>query len=168
LDQRWSGVGNADGFGSSSGGGVKDYIVREISRRDTTLIIIKTTPEQDAAIAGRLQQMATTKPMLKSDTTIAADNCSSRVNEALDAAGITRAGDPAIPVSAGLRAKVDGGLEETPTVIEIPRDQQQFQMTDPNAIQQFEPKRNSYVPPPGAPGGTPVITMPMKKKPGDE
>ncbi len=150
------------------GGSVRDYLDRESSRRNTTIIIIKTTPEQDAAIEASLRQQAANKPMLKSDTAIGADNCSTRVNEALDAAGIARAGDPAFPGSAGLRARVDGGLGEVPTVIEIPKDQQQYQMTDLQAIQQFEPRRNSSIPSPGAPGGTPVMTMPMKKKPEDE
>lgn len=147
------------------GGGVKDYLEREIPRRDTTLIIIKTTAAQDAAAAAALMDMAKTRPMLQSDVNLAADNCSTRVNEALDAAGIAQAGNPTIPGSAGLRVKVDGGLQETPTVIEVPKNSTGFLLSELKVIQQFEPKsRPSNIPAPGAPGGTPVVTMPMETK----
>jgi len=103
--------------------------------------------------------------MLESDVKIAADNCSTRVNEALDAAGVAQGGNSAIPGTAGMRLKCDGGLQGTPTVIEIPQNSTGFLSSDLKAIQQFEPTpKPSNIPPPGAPGGTPVITMPMKTK----
>jgi len=147
------------------GGGVRDYLEREIPRRDTTLTIIKTTAAQDAAAENALIDMAKTRPMLQSDANLAADNCSTRINEALDAAGIAGAGNPAIPGSAGLRLKVDGGLQETPTVIEVPKNSTGFLSSELKAIQQFEPKpRPANIPPPGAAGGTPIVTMPMKTR----
>jgi hypothetical protein len=64
-----------------------------------------------------------------------------------------------------MRLKVDGGLQGTPTVIEVPQNSTGFVASDLKAIQQFEPKpKPANIPPPGAPGGTPVITMPMKTK----
>ena len=61
-------MGNAQGEKQSDsrnnivGGGVKDYILREIPRRDTTIVIIKTTREQDAAAAAVLQNIAASRP----------------------------------------------------------------------------------------------------------
>ncbi len=131
---------------------------------DTTIIIIKTTPEQDAAAAATLQNIAATRPQLASDTSITTDNCTVRVNEALDAAGIMDVKNPMIPGSAGLRAVADGGSSGLVNVIDVPKNSNLL-LTDVNVIQQFEPKKSGYIPPPGAPGGTPVVTMPMKKKP---
>lgn len=68
------------------GGGVMEYIMRESPRRDTTIIIVKTTPEQDAAIAKSMEEQAASKPQLTAGG-IVSDNCSLRVNRALDAAG---------------------------------------------------------------------------------
>lgn len=158
-------MGNAQGEKQSDdknnilGGGVKDYILREIPGRDTTIVIIKTTPEQDAAAAAKLKEIAGSRDQLESDTTILRDNCTARVNEALDAAGIQSVNNGFLPGSAGARAVVDGGLSGMATVIEVPQNSNLL-LTDSNAIQQFEPRRNSYIPPPGTPGGTPVVTMP--------
>jgi hypothetical protein len=145
------------------GGGVKEYLDREIPKRDTTLTIIKTTPQQDAAAVAALENIAKTSPTL-SLFSIATDNCSIRVNAALDAAGIQSGGN-GLPGSGGARAVLDGGLQHTAIVIDVPQNSTGFLSKDLKVIQQFEPRRNSDIPPPGAPGGTPVETMPMKRKP---
>jgi RHS repeat-associated protein len=152
------------------GGGVKDYIIRELSRRDTTIIIIKTTPEQDAAAAASMEQQAVSKPKL-GKANIFNDNCTIRVQEALDVAGIGRAvgNFDFVPGSAGARVIQRGN---SPTSIDIPQDSNLTE-SDRQAIQQFEPARTtSPITAPGAPGGTPVVTMPAqtqrRKRPEDE
>jgi RHS repeat-associated protein len=154
------------------GGGVKDYILRELPRRNTTIVIIKTTAEQDAAAAKSMEDQAASKPMLTRGG-ILTDNCTTRVNEALDAAGgITtpiEPGSPAVPGSAGFRA---AGSGLSPTFIQIPQGSNLTE-ADRQAIQQFEPARTtSPIPAPGTPGGTPVVTMPAqtqpRKRPEDE
>jgi RHS repeat-associated protein len=151
-----------DGNNNIVGGGVRAYLERETPRRDTTVIIIKTTPQQDAAAEAALINMAKTRPMLQSDATLSTDNCSTRVNEALDAAGIAKGGSPAIPGSAGDRARLDGGTGEAPVIIEVPQNQQQWLSEELKVIQQFEPRPrpSTPIPPAGTPGGTPVVTMP--------
>jgi RHS repeat-associated protein len=151
-----------DGNNNIVGGGVRAYLDREAPRRDTTVIIIKTTPQQDAAAEAALINMAKTRPMLQSDATLSTDNCSTRVNEALDAAGIAKGGNPAIPGSAGDRARLDGGTGEAPVIIEVPQNQQQWLSEELKVIQQFEPRPrpSTPIPPAGTPGGTPVVTMP--------
>ncbi len=43
------------------GGGVSDYLDREAPRRDTTIYIVKTTPEQDTAIINSMAEQAHSK-----------------------------------------------------------------------------------------------------------
>lgn len=152
------------------GGGVKDYLIRELPRRDTTITIIKTTPEQDAAAAASMESQAASKPML-GKANIFSDNCTTRVQEALDAAGISRAPQnfESVPGSAGARVIQNGN---SPTSIDIPQNSNLTE-ADRQAIQQFEPARNtSPIAAPGTPGGTPVVTMPAetqrRKRPEDE
>lgn len=142
------------------GGSVEDYIRRELPKRDTTLIIIKTTPQQDAAAAGMLEAIAGSGVQLEAET-ITLDNCSIRVNKALDAAGIEGVQNlsPALPGSAGARAIKDGGLGGAADVIDIPKNSNLL-ASDLKTIKQFEPR--SPVPRPGTAGGTPVVTMPMR------
>jgi tRNA threonylcarbamoyladenosine modification (KEOPS) complex Pcc1 subunit len=72
---------------------VKDYIDREGPRRNTTIIIVKTTLEQDNAIERSMREQSRDKPQLESGVKITLqDNCSTRVVEALDAAGINSGG----------------------------------------------------------------------------
>ncbi|HEX6715743.1 MAG TPA: RHS repeat-associated core domain-containing protein [Pyrinomonadaceae bacterium] len=131
------------------GGSVKDYLERELPRRDTTIIIIKTTPEQDAAAAQKLEEIASSRAQL-TVSGILSDNCSVRVNEALDAAGVPKAPgivNPAgpsvypaptnLPGDAGSRAMQVGN---DPQKIEIPKNSSLPQSTL-EAIKQFEPKK---------------------------
>jgi RHS repeat-associated protein len=150
-----------DGKNNIIGGGVKDYILRELPRRDTTIIIIKTTPEQDAAAAKSMEEQASSCPQLTREG-ILSDNCSTRINEALDAAGIPAATGPPmtnIPGSAAERAMQGGN---SPMVINIPKNSNLTE-ADRQAITPFEPKTGP-VQAPGTPGGTPVVTMPMKTR----
>ena len=129
------------------GGGVMDYLSREAPRRDTTIIIIKTTPEQDSAIEKSLMDQAASKPVLAQGLGILMDNCSTRVNAALDAGGIAAGSDggippPALPGSAGTRA-LFSGLPST--TIEIPKDSNlsNLKEADRQAIQRFEPTQSN-------------------------
>jgi len=160
-----------DGNNNILGGGVRQYLEREIPRRDTTVIIIKTTPAQDAAAEAALQNMAKTRPMLQSDATLSTDNCSTRVNEALDAAGIPKSGIPAVPGSAGERVQNEGTANDTLVkVFEVPQNQQQWLSEELKVIQQFEPRPrpSTPIPAPGTPGGTPVVIMPTTTRRPDQ
>jgi RHS repeat-associated protein len=125
------------------GGGVKDYIDREGPRRNTTITIIKTTLEQDAAVEKSMVEQARDKPKLESGIKITvADNCSTRVNEALDAAGgINSPFEPppaSMPGSAGFRA-IGSGLEYQ--VIQVPQGSNYGSLTDADKakLREFEP-----------------------------
>jgi RHS repeat-associated protein len=120
--------GNSTPLGSSA----SDYVSKQSSNRDSTITIIKTTPEQDAA----------------------ADNCSSRTNGALDAAGIPGLSIPVaipatpatpgglvnlpaptnIPGTAGARAAAAGG-----TTITVPKGS----TTVPQQVKQFDPPKKT-------------------------
>lgn len=65
-----------------AGSGVAAYLLRESARRNTIVYVIKTSPAQDAAALAYLRQNFD-KPL-----GIARNNCSTRSNEALDAAAI--------------------------------------------------------------------------------
>jgi hypothetical protein len=78
--------GNTTKLGSS----LTDYVQREAPRRDTTITIIKTTPEQDkAAVDAALKQDD------KGAINKYPDNCAARSNAILDAAGIPATSGPA-------------------------------------------------------------------------
>ncbi len=98
---------------------------------------------------------------------ITSDNCSIRVNKALDAAGIEKSPIPSsIPGSAGLRLATDPATSSVTRVIDIPQDSNLTQ-SDLNAIKPFEvtlPRPNNPIPKPGTPGGTPVQTMPARTR----
>jgi RHS repeat-associated protein len=124
------------------GGGVMDYIERESPRRNTSITIIKTTPEQDAAIAKSMEDQAASKPQLTAGGLLT-DNCSLRVNRALDAAGginmsffaAHNAPLPSMPGSAAYRAATSGlqtGSFEIPQN-SLPNTEQR------SLIKQFEP-----------------------------
>ena len=128
-------------FGTNTelGSSLTGYVDREAARRNTTIYIIKTTPEQDAAAV---------QEALRQDSNggigICSDNCTSRSNVILDAAGIPKAPptvNPAgpysapaptnIPGSAGTRARqVPSGQVSTAKVPKgstaIPRTLRQF------------------------------------------
>jgi RHS repeat-associated protein len=126
------------------GGSLEAYLLREAPRRDTNAYIIHTTPAQDAA-ASKYLKSKVGKPL----GGLLKDNCSTRSNEALDAAGIApltpRPGlgmelpNPIdlldelgiTPGSAGARA-----LQECAEVISIPNGA----TTIPGSLKQFEPQ----------------------------
>lgn len=142
-------------------GNVKDYVVGQMDKRDTVLIIIKTTPQQDAAAAAKLESIASTRPQLKSDSSTLwamGENCSTRSNEALDAAGIYKPSstDTEVPGTAGGRGVAYG---QNPEVIQVPQDGNLSNATS-EKLKQFEPR--TPLPKPGEPGGTPVVRRPMK------
>jgi RHS repeat-associated protein len=159
----WS-SGNADPQGDIVRGGVKDYIVRELPRRDTTITIIKTTKAQDDAAAATLDTMAGSGQPLTAGS-ILVDNCSVRANKALDAAGVEPGPlDPAIPGSAGLRAVSDPATRVLAEKIEISQNSN-LTKGDLDVIRQFEPTMpQPRVPKPGEPGGTSMQTMPMRRQ----
>jgi RHS repeat-associated protein len=143
------------------GGSLWDYILRELTRRSTTIYIIRTTPDQDRQARDALLAMDS-EPPLEGGLSLAVDDCSSRVNRALDAAGIPQHIDrhgplpPSVPGTAGERA-ADAQAE----IIRIMQNSN-LVSGDKRRLREFEPKRR--VPKPGAPGGTPVDTMPMMRK----
>src|SRR6185436_11215301 len=108
--------GNATPAGSS----LNDYLRREAPRRDTKVYVIKTTPEQDAAVLKYLSQYPNTTLPGDLLSILLTDNCSVRSNGALGAAGIPYpiyidpAGrgatflSPSRPGSAGYRARAAG------------------------------------------------------------
>jgi RHS repeat-associated protein len=143
------------------GGSLWDYIVREVPRRSSVIYIIKTTPDQDRQAVDALLAMDK-EPRLKDGLSILFDNCSTRANRALDAAGIPRHIDrdgpvpSSVPGTAGERA-VDAHAE----IIQIMQNSN-LVIPDKQRLRGFEPKRR--LPKPGSPGGTPVDTMPMRRK----
>ena len=68
--------GNSTKLGSS----IEDYLMREALRRNTDVWVIDTTPEQDAKALDAV--------VPDTDLGILQDNCASRANNMLDAAGI--------------------------------------------------------------------------------
>lgn len=97
--------GNLDNQGSS----VSDYLNRELGRRDTTLTIIKTTPEQEKIITDHLKSLVDS-PLTNDFPDFLYENCATRVNDALTLAGLplmrlTGGKDPMhtpVPTSSGL------------------------------------------------------------------
>lgn len=84
-----------------------------MSRRDTKIYIIKTTPQQDAAAYEALLNMDAFGPVLDMSI-ILADNCSVCVNRALDAAGIGQTNIPHVPGTASIRTVSDPGYVGEP------------------------------------------------------
>ena len=128
-----------------SGGGVADYLNRESPRRDTTIYVVKTTPEQDAAIVNSMVEQAHSKRDISQDkrSLLLIDNCSTRVNEALDKAGgeLVLPIDPPLavqPGSAGARAMLSG---LPVTVISMPQGTNVSNLKDAEKqiIENFEP-----------------------------
>jgi RHS repeat-associated protein len=148
-------------------GDVKDYVLRELPRRDTRIYIIKTTAAQDEAAAAVLDAIATSGQTLTREG-ILSDNCSVRVNKALDAAGIEKPPiSPAIPGSAALRITKDPATSDITRVIEVPQNSNLTQ-SDRDAIKPFESTKirpNNPIPKPGTPGGTPVVRMRAQTRP---
>jgi hypothetical protein len=136
----------SSGNSTKPGEKITDYILDQARNRDTTVTIIKTTPEQDKAAVDRYMQIRTERGERLSYP----DNCAGRTNQALDAAGIPAitpplgngnsyyapTPDPSIPGSAGERAQ-EYNLQQTgnSNSIEVPKG-----TTDvPSALNQFNP-----------------------------
>jgi hypothetical protein len=138
--------GNNTPLGSST----TDYLQNQTSRRDQTVTIIKTTPEQDQAAYNELM-----KQNDKGGINTYPDNCAARSNAALDAAGVPAAQpaalsspfaispiapDTSMPGTAGMRAQATPGSQ----TIDIPKDSK----TIPTNLNQFNPKPGTPPPPP--------------------
>jgi RHS repeat-associated protein len=132
-------------FGTKTplGSSTTDFLQMESPRRNQTVTIIKTTPEQDEAAAKELM-----KQNDKGAIDRYPDNCSARSNAGLDAAGIPQVGpdptklgqqspsfftpsDPSIPGSAGARARATPGSQ----TMEIPKHSKSL----PANLNQFNP-----------------------------
>ena len=154
--------GNSTKLGSST----TDYLSQQSSRRDTTVYVIKTTPEQDkAAVNAALQQDQ------KGTVNVYPDNCSTRANAMLDAAGIPQAQgpvnpaypaampgpDPAIPGAAGQRAQQ---LGDNTSKLDPPGQVQTIQIPKgssvPDSLKQFNPGPNQNPQLPKPENKTPV------------
>ena len=136
-----------DGKKNILGGSVQAYLEREAPRRDTTIIIIKTTPEQDEAAAKKLEEIASSRGQLQF-TGILADNCAVRVSEALDAAKLPNAPsyfNPAGPTSYPASKNIPGDpgnravqVGTNPQKYEIPKNSA-LSASVLEVIKQFEP-----------------------------
>jgi RHS repeat-associated protein len=94
----------SSGNATHSGSSVTGYLLRESGRRDTTVYVIKTTPQQDAKALAVLRKNHKYKGL-----PLTSGNCSDLSNAALDAAGIPNTPLPnVIPGSAGARAEAAG------------------------------------------------------------
>ncbi|MGH7868448.1 MAG: RHS repeat-associated core domain-containing protein, partial [Candidatus Dormibacteraceae bacterium] len=124
------------GNNTPAGSSVSAYLLREAQRRDTTVYILKTSPELDAAILQFESRYPNTTLPGDFWDIAAADNCSVRSNGALDAAKIPypiyngSSIPPSLPGSAGYRALAAGA-----TPIRIP----QGTTSVPPELRQFEP-----------------------------
>ena len=129
------------GNGTIVGSSLRDYLLLESPRRETTVFVIPTTREQDTAVLEFLSQFPS--PTLPGDwlSTYFTENCSVRTNSALDSAGVPIPYGvvpvlglcpvlPNVPGSAGLRAI---GADATPYL--VPR----RSTTLPPLLRQFEP-----------------------------
>src|SRR5690606_16910203 len=129
-------------FGNSTplGSSLSSYLLRQAAKRDTTVQVIKTTKDQDAAVIKALSTCGV-GPLRN----ILSDNCSTRSNCLLDAADVPESSWlRSFPGSAHSRGIVAGATEYS-----IP----QGSTTVPDALLQFDP-----ITPPesgqGAPGGS--------------
>jgi len=116
------------------------YLSKESARRDTTVYIIKTTGAQDAAILEYLRSYKDYRLPTDKVHALYLDNCSTRANRALDAAGIPRWAvvDPLsgaettnMPGTAGMRAQGVGAEKYY-----VPRNASSL----PLVFQLFEPR----------------------------
>ena len=123
---------NSTPLGSST----TDYLSQQSSRRDTTVYVIKTTPEQDqAAVNAAMQQDQ------KGALNVYPDNCSARANPMLDAAGIPPAQGPINPTgptsTPGPDTSIPGAAGQRA---------QQMQDNNPGAVQKIDIPKGSSVP----------------------
>ena len=122
------------GNGVPLGSGAKDYVTAQSQARDQQIFVIHTTPAQDAAALAYLRSFQTWRLPPGWWNARFGENCSTRSNNALDAAGIRKVpySSNNIPGSAGLRAMLAGARE-----YDVPKGSSAF----PPALQQFDPNR---------------------------
>lgn len=139
------GTAEANGSLTKLGGSTTDFLSNQSGRRDQTITIIKTTPEQDAAAATALMKQDAKGPI-----NLYPDNCASRSNAALDAAGVPQktystpvddipAQDTSMPGTTGARAQATPGAQ----TIVIPKGG-----SVPGQMQQFNPAQGARLPKP--------------------
>ena len=103
------------GNNTTPGSSVLDYLNRELGRRDTTLTIIKTTPEQEREILGYLESLLD-KPLTNEFPDYLEDNCAVRTSDALTKAGLPlirfnpqkgsmRSAEPTLPIGVQNQAE---------------------------------------------------------------
>src|SRR5579863_9558751 len=113
------------GNGFTPGSSCTDYLKDQKKRRDTIVHVIHTTPAQDALALAYLRSFKNSElPKTWSPFGVPNDNCSTRANSALDAAGIPMVdstGNPmvfpwqvlaprSVPGTAGSRADAAGAV----------------------------------------------------------
>lgn len=124
------------GNNTPAGSSLATYVLSQATERNTTIYILSTTPEVDAAVIQYEQQYPNTRLPGDFWSIFFSNNCSVRANGALDAAGVPypifngSTVPPSQPGSAGFRAMAAGA-----TVISIPRGT----TTVPPELLQFEP-----------------------------
>jgi len=118
---------SSSGNGTDLGSSLTDYLLDQASRRNTTVYIIPTTPEQDAKAWAELRNNYKKYGLPKT-----AGNCSDLSNDALSKAGIDETLTPNIwPGSAGARASKAGA-----SPIYIPKNSTSI----PDVLNQFNPR----------------------------
>jgi RHS repeat-associated protein len=119
------------------GGSLKDYIFRELPRRNTTIYIIKTTPEQDRRAVEALRAMDKESALTRS--AILWDNCSARANRGLDAAGIPQHIDRRGPVPSSVPGTAaERAIDRGAKIMDFPQNSNVL-LTELLALKQFEP-----------------------------
>ncbi|WP_174920281.1 RHS repeat-associated core domain-containing protein, partial [Burkholderia diffusa] len=109
------------GTGTREGSGVTDYLSKQAKYRDTTIYIIKTTPEQEAHMLDEIKRY-TGKPLpdpTKNPGAAARDTCATRTQNALEAGGITSIFVPytsPFPIDTGVIAR-----RNSISIIDIPK-----------------------------------------------
>lgn len=121
------------GNGTKRGSSLLEYLRREAPKRDTRIYVIKTTCGQDKAAMQATWDYGNT-PLQG----VLSDNCSTRVNHALDAARIGPALNTGLPGSAGARAGAYAGTGGSVKVYEVPQHSSVNFL--PPDLAQFEPK----------------------------
>jgi RHS repeat-associated protein len=127
---------------------LSQYMSDQSKTRDTKITVMQTTPEQDKAAVEKYTQIRNEK----GENLSYPDNCASRTNEALDAAGIPSTSaplgngnsyyvstpDPSIPGTAGNRAE-QYNLSQTGSTgtVQVPKGEASL----PRSLQEFDPPK---------------------------
>jgi RHS repeat-associated protein len=119
------------GNGTKRGSSLLEYLRREAPKRNTRIYVIKTTCDQDKAAMQATWDYGDT-PL----GGVLSDNCTSRVNHALDAANIGQPLNVLLPGSAGVRAGFAG--KDRVKIYNVPQNYRVNFL--PPDLAQFEPK----------------------------